>query len=312
MKNIVLYMHPNFLSEFTYYRAFKNIAEENGFSYTAQRTPSSNEVFGDDLVSNNETVLVAMVFNPAVSSEQFAKIRAKFPNAKLMVFGGDMQYYGYKLQEGTDIFLDFTSSICRHIQAMNEKTNVYKIMWTHSEDVIEISDHLFIPGEYTKKYDFLCPFRICCDDRRRLIQPILNKGFSLEANVLGDSLNDKVNFGDKCLEVRMQEMIEYYFQSRFLLGTTLSIWDGGARTMKGLRDVMAPLCGTVLIADNYPDMMEIDCLPIYRNHQELFEIVEQLSSPETYSYILAKQQRWAETMSLEQQLTPILKTEGIL
>jgi len=149
-----------------------------------------------------------------------------------------------------------------------------------------------------------------------MLEYIRNAGIKTYEDVLRDSLNVDTFFLDPLLEKRMVEMIFAYSDSWFILGTTSSVWTGKPRTMKGLRETMAPLCGTLLLTDDYPDMMSIgNFIPIYKYGfmNMAVDIIERYSrSKDLFLYSLSKQREWAKEVVMENQLSRILRLEGII
>lgn len=122
MKKIIVYMHPCFLTEFTYIRSFSNICKEYNLEFVFISSPDQVNEYENNIPYDNNVILFADIYHPLVTKESFQKIRNKLPNAKLISFGGDMQCYDRELTHCSDIFCDFTQSVCDEIAKLNPNT----------------------------------------------------------------------------------------------------------------------------------------------------------------------------------------------
>ena len=83
------------------------------------------------------------------------------------------------------------------------------------------------------------------------------------------------------------------------------------RSMKGFRDWIAPFCGTLLVYDNFPDILDVGSfIPIYKyeDWNDAARIIKELKrSSYVYDLILKKQKQWALENTLEKQFIKIFE-----
>lgn len=295
MINKIAFLYPkSFLWEYTNNLALKNIATKFGYDYLPIAYESDR--FIDQLSQDNSVKLFFSDQNPAFYIDTYEKLKGKYPYAKFIMFGSDTVYYKGidSCYWPVDLFLDI-------VQSDVEKATKYKAehyYWTISETLIQQIEKT--PLDQTKTTDFIS---LCRQSHSR-------RGFFNEI-LTAHSFLFNLNLWD------LEQIFKTYAQCWFAIGHTTPLDCFFERGMKGFRDWIAPFCGTVLVYDDYPDMVKIGTaiLPIYkyRDPNDLYRITDELKNDKTkYESVLTKQKEWCKINTIEAQLERILIKHGML
>jgi hypothetical protein len=222
-------------------------------------------------------------------------------NVKTVCLSGDAIYFertknygGYEISEPekVDLFLDLMDEIVDIYRGRG--INADSWMWTTSQYLVD--EFTKRAGEIatTKTHDFIGLWKTCWgdDEQRRYLLEHLDK-----------SNRSIIKSGEVSYE--LGDIYGKYASSWFCLGTTSPSWTAHVRTMKGFRDWIAPLCGTVLIYDNHPDVVrKFTCVPLYEygNHQAVIDLADKIRGDGSYHDILVKQREWVVNNTIEKQL----------
>lgn len=316
MTKIVLSSCHNFIWEFTHNRAIDNVCRKNNIELKIVSINGSANGFVDTVEVDNDVDMYINVYNPGNSQEAFQTLRQKLPNAKFVGIGSDMMYNGTQLNWPYDIFVDYTQSICDEIEQTN-KCKCYTIHWTLSEDVIDICKR-YSNLEQVKENDLIAMCRCSVGDRPYFLSELSKLGLTVSGDLLPESLYDNHPYRSTSYMDRISVLIPYYNKSLFVFGTSSSIWSGAPRSMKGLRDYMAPFCGCGILFDDYPDMRNISqdmCLPIYE-YGQMVQVQSIITfykkNIDLYQSLIRRQSEWVQHHTLETYWTDILSAEKII
>lgn len=238
-------------------------------------------------------------------------LRIVYPNAKLVCLGSDTIYYittgkngGYQIKypQELDLFLEKMDPCIEEYKKRG--VNVDGWMWTISEYLI---DRCSKYQSDEKLYDFIgvyAPHTINREGsyRNRMVNYIRDSAFTFtQGGGTGHEDQD------------LDRLFTAYSKSRFTLGTT-SHDNPAFHGMKGFRDWIGPFMGSLLIYDDYPEIIsKFDggaTVPIYGygNFEELIEVANYFTINKThYNALLEKQKEWARKNTIEEQLLYLLE-----
>jgi len=294
------------LYNFTLFPAFKKVAEHFDIEYMPFEIDGDwadgNEVI-EKLPSIEDEVIFITTYNNGWTREHYDSIKSKMPNAKMVWLGSDTHYDG-KTESGSlvgleniqwplDLYLDTMKDVVTEASSLFPSEHYY---WSISESIIDLIDSFDL--NTAKKYDSIC---LCSTDngssvRKEMFQALDEAGLWVLRN-----LN----------EHNLETILNFYSQSWTALGTTTPCMNSDLRSMKGFRDWIAPFCGTVLIYDNFPDILDIGSfVPIYKyeDWDDAARVIKELKTNSyVYDLIIKKQKQWALENTLEKQLIRIFK-----
>ena len=284
----------------TYCKALKNIAIKHNFFY--EEYPIWDLEF--KLTKFEGFTVYIIPFHRRHTLKQFEDVKNYFgsnENSKIVVLGSDLIYEPENaIKWNPDLLIEATIANKLQTQCNFPVESIY---WNISKQIIqEIKNKKLIFSPENKKYDLISLCR--CDSlkkkRYELFERLKNK-FSFLYN-LGNW-----NFNEVC---------ELYNKSWFVIGTTTcAIGIHNIRTMKGMRDSMAPFCGTLLLSDDYPDMIEQlnDSEMIYKNYDNLIKKIDLYkNNPNKYKEKIEKQKVIFEKYNMDDQLENLFSKYRLL
>lgn len=245
------------------------------------------------------------------------EIRQYYPNCKIVALGSDTIYFvttgkwgGFQFQtpKECDLFLE-TMSICENVY--REKNIIVDHWnWSISNKLIQQLKQYKLISFDDRKWDLIglySPHTINSGYRKEMIDYIRKRGYKFtrtEAKGMDDINTDYV--------------YETYCNSKFCLETT-SHNNPNFHGMKGYRWAIAPFTNTLLICDDYQDVLKYwyggTIIPIYGygKFAEIPSIIEYFSRNKTHRIELLKQQRkWIQNITIERQLYRKLKQYEII
>jgi len=265
-------------------------------------------------------------FNRSYSPKE---LRQKFPNAKIVILMTDAQYnfrrtqpngkhdgeIGWVLRgldpsdfNAADMLLFSDHGVMMTYRSIT-KTLCEYFMWTIAESTItKLTTNKHLYSNTIKTIDFFALINLVSygQIRRRIRQHLLKSHYKVF--FAGNTLSTFDNF---------QQLYKVYNRSRFILGTTSSVIPTREeRCMKGFRDWLAPFCNSVLIYDDYHDVMTyfVDdsgvVVPIYsfRKLATINGLYNDLTSDkELYSSFIDRQRNWALKNTVYQQFTRLFQ-----
>lgn len=275
-------------------KALEAIAEKRGWIY--------NDRLGGDvptaITPSDEFTILVNPFGAQFPSSKYYEFKKKRPNSRIIMIGGDTCY--------VPNYQDFDyGPIDYYLDPMMEVVNGFKhrefrsahFWWSLSQWQI---DEMKKCKQEEKQYNGICLVNRgpLSPDREKLLA-----GKSI-LSYLQPKLFD------------FHKLCELYSKCWAAIGTTTSCpgWGGNKRTMKGFRDWIAPFCGTVLIYDDYQDILNEfgrdGILPIYRyaDRHSMNETIERLKNdPVWYSSLLTKQKEWAQAHTVDVQMEKVFE-----
>ncbi len=281
---MIYFFYPNhFLWENTINLALKNIARESGKEYHG--ITYTDLGFIDSLQQQSEPCIVCIENNYYHDEAFLAKLKRKFPNSKIVMFSGDTVYY--KPQIVPDLLFETMKECIGWVNCPTEH-----FYWSISEDLMRQAENT---ERLPKEQDCIC---LCngASNERRIFMGTVGCLYGLDI-------------------WNLEAIFKAYSKCWVALGHTVSVWENRPRSMKGFRDWIAPFCDTVLIYDNYPDIIDIGVVPTYefKNPDSAKALIERLKNePEFYAGILKMQKEWAYAHTLEYQIGTTLRKHDLL
>jgi len=311
MKYIYSVVDPYQPSQLTVHRDLEYLAGMLGYGYKGYM----HEQFDAGQVEPDSTPGTIFVFEGAdlkVSNKTTKDVRGWFPNSKLVALTGESLTYKYgyghytnnptkefEFYDGHDIdlWLDGNDEIVTDYRAIGLTIDYW--MWTTSHYLIE----QFINRERIPKVqDTVCLIGHKGPYRHQLMD-FMNQRYRCQWGTGADVGN-----------YDLDHLFSSFGGSRFVLGTTSPCWWIN-RSVKGFRDWLGPLCGTVLIYDNYPDVVKKYPCPIYDydNLNTIAELMESIwNDPIKYQQILNEQVAWVKENTIAKQLYNRFKQYNII
>jgi hypothetical protein len=166
--------------------------------------------------------------------------------------------------------------------------------WTIPKSIIKNQNNGF------DRNSLICLCRESSSDRRRFFQQIREK-----YNILTD-----INWRG------IEDLLSIYNQQKFTIGITHSPHQGNyIRGMKAFRDWLGPATGSLLVYDNYPQIVKYlhGIVPTYEfnNAVSLLETIEGLTR-EQYDCLLLEQQSWLMQNTIDEQFISIFLEMGLI
>lgn len=310
------------ISEWAFYErlttslAFRGLAKRLG----AEIQCIDIEDFGGRRIERDETASI-VTFHAAHSkiySFPVSEMRTYWPNAKIVALGSDSipylhgythqdarygvwKDYEYNSPEEVDLHLDTLSEVIRAYSSRGVKTDQW--LWTASEsymDYVSAFARPHISPSSQKDIDAISLIDVKTEYRRNMRDYLVGKGL-------------KVAIGTG--EQNLDRIWNWYRRSWVVIGTTSGGWTP-QRTMKGFRDWLAPVLGTVLIYDDHEDAVENYPwdTPFYEygDFEQIATFIKALKGdPWMYSRIVNSQLEWAKENTLENQFEKLFKKHGI-
>lgn len=299
MKPTIVTMFPDgFLFNYTYKAAIINLTKELGLNHIHLNMLDNPHDSMHIIPELSGPAIFIYVYHPNHSPEDYAVLKQKLPNSQVWMLGGDMCYFGYEnsITWPIDLAIEYMQE---SVDRISTRFKCEKLMWFPSVDVFNrIRELKAAKPVVEKKYDLICLARMSCSfPRQCFINQLLEKNLTIKTN-----LN----------EWDLDKVIEHYFECKYTLGISHSVWDTNlTRSGKGFRDWIGPECGSLLIYDDFPDVVNFsDLIPIYpfSNAQGVRNIVDHYNNNhEDYIELLEKQRTLMYDAALENQLRPLLK-----
>lgn len=291
-KSIFFFYPACFLWENTINLALQNICKQHQYTYKPLRYSNGYQNLLRDVSIDEQCKLAFFEHNPNFNNADFKIVKEKLPNAKIIMFGSDTIYYGgpQAICWPIDLLID---TIKRMVNEC-ERCPAEHYYWNISESIIEQISKCKLSDIKNKRLISLC--RDASGERVSFFNRLHDCGYPVSWN----------------LKLYNHADIYYaYSQHEFVLGHTTPVFSSRDRTMKGWRDWLAPFCYTVLIYDDYPDILDIgqDIVPTYTylDQNSVVNLVKKIyDNPTLYNTYLLKQRDWALNNTLEKQLTRIL------
>lgn len=274
--------------------ALKNIAEENGGEYIPVHY-RPGEWFIDRVEPTKDPVLVFFIYESKRQKEDFDNLFMKCPNAKTIQVACDSQddygKTGYAIQPYVSLHLDLIEEYVERIRHQSFPAEL--LWWTISKNLYNYITG--INNIVDKDNDFIC---LCKPTFERLV--FFNSIKRKDRSIL--SFLDCYN---------TEEFINIYMRSRFTLGITHSSHSGHpVRSIKAFRDWIGPLCNSVLVYDDHPQMVKYfsDIIPFYK-YNDVDSLLRTIDTIDPN--IILAQQEWISKNLLETQLTSIFERYGL-
>lgn len=299
---MVLYtlIDPTLASQLSVHKDYIELAKRLGYEHIFYTI----EQFHDGRVEPDSRSGL-FIFEGALLKESYRTtkdIKTWFPNCKIVALTGESLTYkhGYahytnnptrefEFYDGYDIdlWLDGNDEIVEDYRKKGLTVDYW--MWTVSQFMID----LFLNRPRIEKYqDIVCLIGHKREYRQALMGFMNGRYRCQWGSGAGDGNYD------------FDHLFNSFSGSRFVLGTSSPCWWTN-RSVKGFRDWLGPICGTVLIYDDYPDVVKKYPCPIYpyEDFQAISELMEGIwSDQEQYNKILAEQVAWAQDNTIVNQL----------
>lgn len=266
--------------------------------------------------SGHDVFFFFEIGNPQHCGVTTADLRKLYPNGKLIAFCSDTIYYqmnGGRLQmepNGIDLHLEVMPQSVEWLRNQGIATELW--MWTLSDKLLGQALGYRLLHSYEKIYNFIGVYHPCTIDnpecwRHHAINYIREHGYRF-TNGGGNGHGD----------TDLGRLFTHYMQSFFTLGTTSHNRPELTRLgcMKGFRDWLGPVLGSLLIYDNHPNVMNTfnqrGIVPIYEydNLESIIHLHKELYGHHVYSMYMARQLNWIRDNTIDKQLVNIMKAKG--
>lgn len=315
MGTLYTMIDPYPYSQLTVHEDYKVLAKRIGYEhkfYTMEQV--GNEQVDHD--TSNETIFM---FEPALlkqagSGKTTDDIRRWFPNCKIVVLSSEAMTYKHGYQwwypanvtrefeiyngHDTDLWLDINSEIVADYAAKGLTTDIWEMTTSHF-----LIDQFENRPRLPKTQDMICLIGHT-NGYRDALKNFINQRYSCRWGMHPSQANFELN-----------HLYQIFSESRLVLGTSSPCWFSN-RSMKGFRDWLGPICGTVLIYDNYPDVLaQYPDVPTYDYND--FETISQLADtliddPALYKRTLETQMAWIRKNTVAIQLYDRMMKHGII
>lgn len=178
-------------------------------------------------------------------------IKKCLPNSYVVILGSDTIHHGLDPSinpevpgalEHVNLWLDLVQAVVDSYRHYGMNAALWH--WTTSEWYVQefcsIAAGLPAKDKGTRSVDLIGLFRNNTDYRKKLWAGLEAEGLPCKKSGQGISYDPK-------------ELYDAYSSSLLTLGTTSPSWTN-CRTIKGFRDWIGPLCGSMLIYDNHPQI----------------------------------------------------------
>lgn len=261
----------------------------------------------------------AVYLSPAFKNITIPQIKELYPNAKVVVLGSDTIYYtttgtnhGYQINypQDCDLFLE-TMYEPQAIYYRNQ-VRVDHWDWSISQWTIDYLEKFEPKSWNNREYDFisvLSPHTIAREDsyRNRMVKSIEDAGLTFTQGG-GNGMSDE----------DIDRLLQSYCNARVCLGTS-SHDNPNFFGRKGFRDAIAPFLDSVLIYDDFEDVVKDylvgGIMPMYGygNFEELPWILEYLNNNPTHrKFYIEKQKEFFRKNTIDIQLVERLNKHGII
>jgi hypothetical protein len=293
---------PAMFIDKTFYEALENIAIITGNIFNS--APNTHRT--SSIPYSNEQTLVFMFMDSNYKQEEYKVLKKQRPNSKLVIIGGDTHYMGnletlYIMP--ADLYIDPMKLVAAAVNVYHQIPTSH-FWWTLSQKTIEDIQQRYRPS--LKMYDMICLCNVHSGmlDRVKLFNELKRRNFIVKYNLKENNWDNIINL---------------YSSSYVTLGTTTCCIGYGPRSMKGFRDYIGPLCNSLLMCDNYRDIVESlsDIIPTYKymhfdDLSETYDKLVLLSNGNEYKKYIEIQKDWVINHSLDVQLLDILQEHNIL
>jgi len=241
-----------------------------------------------------------------------SRIKQCLPNSYVVILGSDTIHHGLDpaknpevpgALEHVNLWLDLVSDVVESYRRSG--LNAVLWHWTTSEYFVKELDSLTAQGynvlKGKKSVDLIGLFREDQSYRKWLWEGLRMNGASY------------IKGGDG-VSYEARKLHAAYSSALITLGTTSPSWTN-CRTIKGFRDWIGPLCGSMLVYDNHPQIMREygNLIPFFYDYHkpvdtltDIVNCVKNSMSAELYSRIVSNQADWVRENTIAKQLLRLL------
>lgn len=309
------------LYDTTFFPALKNVSEHFGYTYIPCRADKTHMELVESVPKTQERVFFVTNFTLDWKREHYDALKKRIPNSEICWFGSDTHYHGLDaaasemrsvidlplkrhvdapifkglslMEWPIDLYLDPIKAVAKDANLVCDSYHFY---WTISEDTIKKIESK--PLKQKKIYDGIC---LCSTDNRSYHRKEMFDRTDKDGLTVLRNLN----------EHDLDKIFNLYSQSWATIGTTTACMASEIRSMKGFRDWLAPFCNSVLIYDDFVDIVDIgDFIPLYNYGEwgQIKELIDKLKSDSvTYNKLIEAQKKWTIQNTLERQFIRIFK-----
>jgi len=313
MKTLYTLIDPYPYSQLTVHEDYKVLAKRLGYEH---KFYTIDQQIREEIDHDSSPDAIFM-FEPALLKHPHKTtkdIRRWFPNCKIVALSSEALTYkhGYQwwypenltkefeIYDGyeVDLWLDINDEIVEDYRAKGLKVDTWEMTTSHF--LIDLYENRV---RLPKTQDIISLMGHRNPYRNALIE-FLSARYKCQFGVHPDHA-----------DFNLDHMYEQFSGSRIVLGTSSPCW-WSQRSMKGFRDWIGPICGTVLIYDNYPDVLKkYPTCPIY-DYDKFETIVDRINelvnNPEHYYAVLATQLSWIKENTIAIQLFNALTKYNIV
>lgn len=301
MKTIYTIIDPYPYSQLTVHEDYKYLAKQLGYDhkfYTMDQIAKEQV----DRDSNEGVLFIFECALLAQTGKTTKDIRRWYPNCKIVALSTDAIVHkpGFEIFNPfeIDLWLDTHSEIVEYYIRRGLVADIWEMTTSHY--LIEQYEHR---PRLSKTQDFICLIGHM-NPYRNSLKRVLDTKYQCQWGV-----------HPSVADYNIDHVYESFSKSRIVLGSTSPSWSG-IRTMKGYRDFLGPLCGTVLIYDNHPDVIkQFPICPLYDydNFNSIIDLFERLiNDPAEYQRVLTEQLAWVKENTIAAQLHDRLFKHQIL
>jgi hypothetical protein len=313
MKTLYTIIDPYPYSSWTVHEDYKVLAKRIGYEHKFY----TMEQIQNEQVDHDSSPDTLFMFEPALLKlphKTTKDIKRWFPNCKIVALSSEALTYKYGYgwwypanltrefeiydAHDVDLWLDINDEIVEFYAQKGLKTDTWENTTSHY--LIDLYSNR---PRLEKNQDIISLMGHRNDYRNALI------------NFLTARYTCQFGQHPSTADWDPEHIYNDFSRSKFVLGTTSPCWWSN-RSMKGFRDWVGPICGTVLIYDNYPDVIKkYPVCPTY-NYDD-FNSIEDLvtkiwSDPVLYKKILDGQIEWIKENTIAIQLFKVLTKHGII
>lgn len=246
----------------------------------------------DEVNISNEEIILFCIHTWQRNDKEYEKLRNKLPNIKIVVVESDMVYQDWQSRDFVNIDFLLTTSLELYREYSGPKVF---FDWNISNYLIEYSIRHRNKFNFTKNYDLIC----LCNIGRE----------STHRNIFFKSIISKYKLITNLKESNIHKVLNYYTQSKFVLGTSTSILGNQKRSTKVMRDWLGAYLDVPLIYDDFPEITAFHpCVPVYEycNPASLDYLIQTLTDPKYSKMIVERQRDHISKHTVDKQLAQFL------
>ncbi len=289
--------------------ALRAVANRDSYKYIPVKREDLNTI-----AYSGDCVILAPAAAIKMGKCRIDDLRKRCPLSKIIVFAGDSHYYlaGYEngapwelydIQQGYEYL--YPGEVDLHLDLMQSVVDEYTrrgiraASWDWSVCQHDIDDSLQYRG-VTKDHNFIFLGNLCSQYRRIFTEVVKSNKYSIITSGM----------------FPVEQTPRSYARADVCIGSTSPVFGNDevhakhVRSMKGARDWIAPFHNTVLIYDNFDEVVNRWHSTVLYNYFspsticDAYEYIQRVGSKD----ILERQRQWAVENTLDKQFSRFIKS----